>query len=274
LEEAVHHHGLEVHAYALMPNHYHLLVRSRLGLLSAGMKHLNATYTLRANRRHGWDGPIFRGRFRSQRIADERYLDSVFAYVHLNPHRAGLAKALDEPCWTSLRAYLGKERAPEWLCREFFLARLGSAAGIAAALHELRKRPEAWPDGFERESGWIKEASEGAEGGERLRRRPELRTRTISEVLARVARVSSSSVTALKQRAMGPGANPARRLAVWALSREGVYSQRDIGAALRMSEGQVAKVLWRLRSAPPPAELSNWMSALADEGDHVSSGRS
>src|SRR4051812_49416104 len=63
VDEAVEHHGLEVHAYALMPNHFHLLVRSPLGNLSKAMKHVIATYTLRANRRHRWDGPIFRGRF-------------------------------------------------------------------------------------------------------------------------------------------------------------------------------------------------------------------
>src|SRR4051812_16842847 len=60
LEEAVDHHGLEVHAYALMPNHFHLLVRSPLGNLSKAMKHVTATFTLRANRRHRWDGPVFR----------------------------------------------------------------------------------------------------------------------------------------------------------------------------------------------------------------------
>jgi DNA-directed RNA polymerase specialized sigma24 family protein len=66
---------------------------------------------------------------------------------------------------------------------------------------------------------------------------------------------------------MGPRANPARRLAVWALSRSQVYSHREIASALRMSEGQVAKVLWRLRSECAPDPLSDWMKTLA--GRHV-----
>jgi putative transposase len=63
--------------FGATPNHYHLLVRTPLGNLSRCMRHVNATYTQRVNRRHGWDGPVFRGRFHSQLIEDERYLDHV-----------------------------------------------------------------------------------------------------------------------------------------------------------------------------------------------------
>ena len=45
----------ETFAYCLMPNHYHLLVRSPLGNLSSAMKHLGATYTQSFNRRHRRD---------------------------------------------------------------------------------------------------------------------------------------------------------------------------------------------------------------------------
>ncbi len=57
--------GLEVHAYALMPNHYHLLVRSVKGNLSRCMQHLNGSYARGFNSRRTCDGPVFRGRFRS-----------------------------------------------------------------------------------------------------------------------------------------------------------------------------------------------------------------
>jgi hypothetical protein len=71
---------------------------------------------------------------------------------------------------------------------------------------------------------------------------------------------------------MGPRASPARRFAVCALSRAQIHSDREIATALGMSQGQVAKVLWRLRQASPPAPLSGWMDALVAR--HVESGKS
>ncbi|MDD5308546.1 MAG: transposase [Deltaproteobacteria bacterium] len=101
-------HEIEVHAYSLMPNHDHLLLRSLHGNLSRGMRRLNADYTQRVNRIHGWDGPVFRGRFRSELVRDEPSLPYVLAYIHLNPLRAGLVTRLQSERWTSHRAYNGR----------------------------------------------------------------------------------------------------------------------------------------------------------------------
>ena len=273
VDEAVGHHGLELHAYSLMPNHYHLLVRTPLGNLSRCMRHVNATYTQRLNLQQGWDGPVFRGRFRSQLIEDERYLDRVFAYIHLNPFRARLAKRLDEPCWTSLRAYLGKERAPAWLCTDYFSRRLGGGADIEKLIRLERKSTHGRREDVD-ETGWIPTEDRPAPlSGGRGARLAEARRPTVNEVLERVASVAGCTVAAVKLREMGPSANPARRLAVWALSRAQAHSHRDIGRALGMSEGQVAKVLWRLRRDGPPPGMADWMSALA-EPQHVERGRS
>ena len=58
--------GVEVHAYCLMSNHFHLLVRCPDGGLSAMMQHLSAVFTRRVNTRHGLDGPLLRSRFTSR----------------------------------------------------------------------------------------------------------------------------------------------------------------------------------------------------------------
>jgi putative transposase len=272
IDEAVAHHGLELHAYSLMPNHYHLLVRTPLGNLSRCMRHVNATYTQRLNLRHGWDGPVFRGRFRSQIIEEERYLDQVFAYIHLNPFRAGLAARLDQPSWTSLRVYLGKDRAPGWLCTDHFSRRFGGREGIEEAIRLRRKRADRWAEDMD-EMGWIRARDRSAPSDDALRARlVEARRPTIEEVLARVASIAGCTVATVKRREMGPGANPARRLAVWALSRAQAYSHREIASALRMSEGQVAKVLWRLRRDGAPARIAAWMAPLTET--QVESGRS
>ena len=55
--------GIETHSYCLMGNHFHLLVRSSDGALSAGMQHLSANFTRWINHQRETDGAIFRGRF-------------------------------------------------------------------------------------------------------------------------------------------------------------------------------------------------------------------
>jgi hypothetical protein len=69
-----------------------------------------------------------------------------------------------------------------------------------------------------------------------------------------------------------PNSEPGPSLAVWALSRAQAYSHRDIGRALGMSEGQVARMPWRLRRDGPPSGMAEWMSALA-EPQHVERGK-
>ena len=113
--------GLEVHAYSLMPTHYHLLVRSPLGNLSDGMRHLGGAYTKVFNCRHGQDGSLFRGRFKSQLVKYEAYLLYLLAYIHLNPLKAGLITRLDGlQGWTSHRNYMGKDPDRSWLSTGFF----------------------------------------------------------------------------------------------------------------------------------------------------------
>ena len=113
--------GIEVHAYSLMPNHYHMLIRSCLVIISDAMQHLIGTYTQLLNSRHQWDGPVFRGRFTSQLVSDEEYLRYLFAYIHLNPIGAHLVPRLTSEAWTSHRAYIGRDKAPKWLTTGLFL---------------------------------------------------------------------------------------------------------------------------------------------------------
>src|SRR5438132_2071692 len=54
---------VEIHAYCLMENHYHLLLRTPFSNLGKAMRHLDGVYTRRYNISEGRDGPIFRGRY-------------------------------------------------------------------------------------------------------------------------------------------------------------------------------------------------------------------
>lgn len=111
----------QVHAYCLMPNHFHLVLETPEPTLVAGMKWLLGTYTGRFNRRHRQFGHLFSGRYKALLVDGSRngYLKTVCDYVHLNPARARLLKAAQPLAafrWSSYPLYVGPpRRRPAWL---------------------------------------------------------------------------------------------------------------------------------------------------------------
>jgi len=114
----------EVHAFCLMPNHFHLVVETPQGNLVAGMQWLLGTYTGRFNRRHKLIGHLFSGRYKALIVdgSGDGYLKTVCDYVHLNPARARMLAA-EEPLrayrWSSFPEYLKPaSRRVAWLRME------------------------------------------------------------------------------------------------------------------------------------------------------------
>lgn len=104
-----------VHAWCQMTNHYHLLIETPEGNLSAGMRQLNGVFTQNFNRRHARVGHVFQGRYKAILVDRDAYLLELARYIVLNPVRAGMvAQAPDWP-WSSCRAMLGQAPAPAWL---------------------------------------------------------------------------------------------------------------------------------------------------------------
>lgn len=114
---------LEVHAYSLMPNHYHLLIHTPRGNLSRIMRHLDGVYTQKINRRYKLEGSLFKGRFKSILIEEESYLLELVRYIHRNPLKAGLERKLGDHKWTSHRAYMIVKDRPVWLQTDSVLMR-------------------------------------------------------------------------------------------------------------------------------------------------------
>jgi len=117
--------NVEVHAYSLMGNHFHLLIHTPNSNLSKAMRHLSAEYTQFFNRKHKTDGSLFRGRFKSILAEKDAYFLALVRYIHLNPVKAGLCQVPDQHPWTSHAAYLKKNKRPEWLVTDEVLREFG-----------------------------------------------------------------------------------------------------------------------------------------------------
>jgi REP element-mobilizing transposase RayT len=118
---------LEVHAYVLMKNHYHLLIRTKEANLSRAIQWLGVSYSVWFNRRHQRSGHLFQGRFKSFLIQNERYFTAMCHYIHGNPLRAGLTKRLPDYRWSSYQVYADKNHHLPWLTTDLVLGMYGGS---------------------------------------------------------------------------------------------------------------------------------------------------
>ena len=156
----------QVHAYCLMPNHFHLVLETPQANLVAGMKWFLGTYTARFNRRHKVFGHLFSGRYKSLIVdgSGNGYLRTVCDYVHLNPSRAKLLAA-DQPLsqyrWNSYGEYLkAPAKRPTWLRVDRLLGEMNIPQDSAAGRRrfernmELRRGGEAAEQWKPLKRGW------------------------------------------------------------------------------------------------------------------------
>jgi REP element-mobilizing transposase RayT len=107
---------VEVHAFCVMTTHYHLLLRSVTGELSAAMCEVHREYSRWFNRSRHRDGPLFRGRFVSKPVDDLDYRLELVRYIDFNPVSAGLVVTPALYPHGSARHY-ANPRGPIWLDR-------------------------------------------------------------------------------------------------------------------------------------------------------------
>ena len=117
-------HALDVYAWALMPNHIHLLVRTRAQRLSSSMRSLLGGYATMFNRRHGRVGHLFQNRYKSILCDEEAYFHTLLRYIHLNPIKGAIVATvadLDDYPWTGHAAIVRRCCRP-WQDVDFVLA--------------------------------------------------------------------------------------------------------------------------------------------------------
>ena len=132
LAKAVRAGWFEVHAYALLATHFHLLLRSLVGESWRGLRLVQNAYARRFNTQRRRDGPLFRGRFCSKRIRSDRYWMTVVRYIDQNAPSAGLVGCPELWPFGSAADYLGRSRGPPWLERSVIesVAAGGSGEGV------------------------------------------------------------------------------------------------------------------------------------------------
>ena len=118
---------LDLHAYALLPTRFHLLVSSPEGRLAQGLGRVQDAYARELNRRLGRRGPLFRGRYRARLLAAHVHRAAVLGYVHESPVRAGLAESPAAYPYGSARLVRVSLRPP-WLDARL-LERWGARTG-------------------------------------------------------------------------------------------------------------------------------------------------
>ena len=79
--------NVQIHAYVLMENHFHLVLKTPDANLQKFMQRLNTAYTVYFNWRHRRSGHLFQGRYKAILIDADSYLLGLSRYVHLNPVR-------------------------------------------------------------------------------------------------------------------------------------------------------------------------------------------
>jgi putative transposase len=166
-----------IYAWALLPNHFHLLVRTGSRSLPRSMRSLLTGYAGVFNRRHRRSGHLFQNRYKSIVVEEEPYLLELVRYLHLNPLRAGVVATLPElarypysghAALVGAREYLWQDTQTvlRWFSSRFREARARYQAFVAQDA-EKGRQPELMGGGLVRSAGgWaaVRELRRGREG--------------------------------------------------------------------------------------------------------------
>lgn len=136
-------HGIEIHSWALMSDHFHLLLKSGFKELSDMMRTLGSVYARYFNRRHERSGPLYEGRFYSVCIESDPQLLATVRYIHRNPVRHEETALYGSYRWSSYREYTSA--SPSTCKLDFVLNLFGSVAELMR-FHKEERDEERFPD--------------------------------------------------------------------------------------------------------------------------------
>jgi len=120
--------SMDIYAWTILPNHFHILCKTKRRPLSSSMRKLLTGYAVNFNKRHRRHGHLFQNRYKSIVCQEDVYLAELVRYIHLNLLRAGVVKDLVElnACpWSGHSALMGNMDGREWQNRDYVLGYFG-----------------------------------------------------------------------------------------------------------------------------------------------------
>jgi putative transposase len=249
---------VNIHAYALMINHFHLLLMTRHANLSSFMHDTQSVFVQDYNRVHERVGHLFGGRYKPIVVDTQEYLHELTRYIHLNHVRGkGLAgtslrdrlRDLRDYPWSSFRVYAGLERCRWPLRTNVVLADFGDTP------HERRRRYIRYvKEGLLEEVDPFKNVIQGCilgseEFASRLLKRDDthvgrdgcaaakvgrIKARALEEVVDAVCEVCGAEPEAIMAAHKRGQVDDARRLLMWSAAKwcRGKLSLAEIGKRL------------------------------------------
>jgi len=105
LKETVSECNVDLCAFVLMTNHYHLLLYRKNTTIEKFMRILNTKYAIYFNNRHKLTGHVFQDRCKSLIVLSERYLGTLIEYIHNNPVRKNMVEDACDYGFSSASTY-------------------------------------------------------------------------------------------------------------------------------------------------------------------------
>jgi putative transposase len=282
-------------AWALLPTHAHLLVRTGSRPLARSMRSLLTGYAGAFNRRHHRAGHLFQNRYKSIVVEAEPYLLELVRYLHLNPLRAQCVpdlRTLDRYPWTGHSALLGMRGQP-WQATAEILAQFGPTrdrarrayrAFVAAGIAQGR-RPDLQGGGLVRSlGGWAAVAAlrRGREAGasdERVLGRPgyveqlrqtlppllgPARVPALPALLAALSARLALPVPVLQGRSRARTAVRARQLLAYLWVEQWGQRASELARTLGQTRGNISLAAQRGARLPEAAAVVRWAKKQYD----------
>ena len=248
---------IEVHAYVLMPNHYHRLVRTSQANLSKAMHWLGVSYSVWFNRRHQRSGHLFQGRFKSFVIQDDNYFRAMCMYIHGNPLRAGIVKDLSDYKWSSYLSYAYKACGERWLTTDLILSMCGGSHRGFKGTQEsyLCQHTDLLDDlrygtyfGSEEYAQTCLKRLKGEKHREKPQLKSLLKSRDIKKTAFRVLNDFGEREPEVILGSPGRKSRPNRDIAMYVLAHLGVFNNTEIGELFGVGYTAVTEAIKRARS--------------------------